>query len=352
MARSKIVTSLDFLVAKVRARHAAIFEGSRLLALLRFRTMAELAHELLPGQPLSGPADFERRLVEKYADDVALLWHYLDGPRERLIWSAGVRLAVENLKVMLRSRAANSSVPVDSLPLVRLPQPFDEVYAAVPRQPSPREVVAAIREPIIRSSAEQALLKYADQPLPLVLEAGLDDGYFRLLGDVLRQLDGNDRKAVEPLLENESRIHNLMFVLRGRSDGVDGSLLISLASPSPVEGKVSLWLSRMAKVGGSGAPGSAAIREMIAEAPADLRRVAEESGPADLPTIERRLWIWYYGQAGRIFRSSFFDIGAIYAYVVKRRLELANLITVVEALRYDMSLEETRRRLLDPLSKF
>ena len=84
MARSKIVTGLDYVVAKVRAKHASIYEGQRLLALLRFRTLAELAHELLPGEPVSGPAAFERRLVEKYAETVAQLWHYLDGPRGRL----------------------------------------------------------------------------------------------------------------------------------------------------------------------------------------------------------------------------------------------------------------------------
>ena len=344
MVKSKIVTGLDFVVAKVRARHASLYEGSRLLALLRFRTLAELAHELLPGEAVAGPAAFERRLVEHFADTVAQLWHYLDGPRERLLWTAGVRLAVENLKVMLRSRSAGSTLAISSLPMVRLPKPFDGIYGPVPEQATAREVVAEIKEPVLRRSAEQAVLAWADHPQPLVLEAGLDGGYFRLLADVLHELSSADRKAVASLLEDESRIHNLMFVLRGRmSDAMDAQMLTSMAAPSPSDGQVPSWVGRVAR--------QQSLREMIAEAPPDLRRVAEESS-ADLPSVERNLWIWYYAQAGRLFRTSFFDIGAVYAYIVKRRLELANLITVVEALRYDLSLEETRKRLLDPLSKF
>ncbi len=344
MAHSKIVTSLDFLVAKVRAKHGRIYEGQRLLALLRFRSLPELAHELLPGEPVSGAVAFERRLVEKYAETAAQLWQYMDGPRGELIWTTGARLAIENLKVMLRSRAAGSTVRISALPLVRLPEPFNQLYRNVPEQATAREIVAAISQPVLRQNAEQALLAFGDNPLPLVLEAGLDRGYFRLLAEALDDLKGDDRKAVEPLLEDESRIANLMMVLRGRVyDGVDADLLASLAVPSPTDGRPPDWLRRVAR--------QSSLREMLAEAPTDLRHVADEA-PNELPAIERSLWIWYYGKASRLFRTSFFNIGAVYAYLIKRRLELANLITVVEALRYDLSLEETRKRLLDPLSKF
>ncbi|NIA21897.1 MAG: hypothetical protein GWP05_08050, partial [Anaerolineaceae bacterium] len=70
--------------------------------------------------------------------------------------------------------------------------------------------------------------------------------------------------------------------------------------------------------------------------------------PAELPAIERRLWRRYYALANRAYFASQFDVGCLYAYSAIRRMELANLITVVELIRYGLSSQQAGDRFLAP----
>jgi len=337
---TKIETGLDFLIAKARALHSQAYEGDRLMALLRHRTLVELAGELFPNEAVAGHMGLQRRLVERYAASIAQLWRYLKAPRDRFFAALVARLQIENMKLWLRMRLAGREDLPEQLPLIRVPEPFRWLEFVPGRTDSVGELVNGIPDRTLRQSALEGLLLYNETGLPIHLEAGLDRGYFRLLAESIAVLPSADRKAVATLAEFEAALYNLMFVLRGRVNyTLEAGSVASLAAPDPMTGHVPSWVRAAAREGG--------VRDIVAAAPRPIRdRLGEV--PPELPAIERRLWRRYYAMANRTYFGSLFDIGCLYGYAAVRRMELANLITAVEVVRYGLSPEEARQRFVSP----
>jgi vacuolar-type H+-ATPase subunit C/Vma6 len=337
---TKIATDLDFVIAKTRARHSLIYEGTRLTALMRHRQLPELAHELFPLDTFASHMALERRLVEEYAESLARMWRYLAPPTDRAFIVLGLRLQVENVKVLLRSYLSGLRLPAELLPTIPLPEPFRWTALGSGRPGNIQDVLDAMPEPALRHAAGEAFVLFNDKPVPLYLEAGLDRGYMRLLLDAWRSLGADDRKVIRPLVDLESNIHNLMFVMRARvSYKLDRSMVVRLAADDTTHNGVPPWVA--------GAAEGDSVREVLARAPQGLRRVLIDV-PPEPADIERRLWQMYYHLANRIYYRSFSNIGCPYAFACIKRMELANLITVVEAIRYDMTIEETLKRFLRP----
>jgi len=338
---SKIETSLDFLNAKVRAIHSRLYEGDRLNELLRYRSVSELSGVLLDGAAVASPATLERRLVERYAENLSLLWRYLPAPRDRVFIALGLRLQIENLKVILRAHAAGESGPLESLPVIPLPEPYR--WPQLERRgPLTREqLLLAIPEPLVRMSAAEALVLYGEKPIPIYLEASLDRGYYSMLLQVYEALPAGDREDIGPLVALELDLQNLVFVLRSRVNyRLEAEMVTMLAARSMESRRPAAWVRTAAQ--------KESARDIIAEAPVALRRLLAEV-PAQLPEIERRLWQHYYGLAKTAYQQTFFTLGCPYAFAALKRMELANLITVVEAMRYELSFEELLSRLLRPM---
>lgn len=339
---TKIKTDIHFIVAKVRAMRSALYEGDLLSGLLRHRTLSELAQQLCPQEAFASHTALERRLVERYAESLALLWRYLDERRGRLFATLAVRLQIENLKVVLRGQLSGRTIPPEALPVIPLPEVFRWTDFDPSRLGNVHEILDAIPEAALRQSAGEALVLFTETPIPLYLEAGLDRGYLRLLVEAVKPLAGEDRAEVEPLLRLEIDMHNLMFVLRARvNHRFEPGVVADLAAAGTAGAKPAPWVAQAAE--------GQTVREIVAQAPRGLRRALTDV-PAELPDIERRLWQRYYGMASRLYYQSFFSIGCPYAFAAIKRMELANLITVVEAVRYGLPIEETLNRLLQPMA--
>lgn len=337
---TKIATDLDFVIAKTRAMHSVLYEGDRLNALLRHRTLPELANELFPMETFASHMALERRLVEAFAELVARLWRYFPPPRDRLFVVLATRLQVENVKVLLRSYLSGRRVAAENLPVIPLPEPFNWPTFDVTVRPSHvQDILGQIPEPLLRRAAGDALVLFTDNPVPLYLEAGLDQGWMRLLLEAWGQLGTDDRKVLAPLVDLECDIHNLMFILRARVNyQLDRGTVARLAAgntghPRSPGG----WVAEAAE--------GDSVREVLARAPRRYRRILADV-PPELPDIERRLWRLYYGTANRLYFRTFFSIGCPYAFAAVKRMELANLITVVEAIRYGMTIEQALGRFL------
>ena len=337
---TKIETDLDFIIAKTRALHSLCYEGDRLASLLRHRTMAELANELFPAEVIPGHMALQRRLVERFADSVAQVWRYISPPRDRLFAALVARLQIENMKLWLRARISGLQEPPEQLPEIAVPEPFRWLQLDPSRLKSISDLVEGLGEPLVRESTREALVLFNESGLPIYLEAGLDRGYFRLLGDAYRALNRADRGAIADLVEMETTLYNLMFILRGRvNHDLEPKVVARFGAPQLATGRVAPWVTQAAQAG--------TTREVLAAAPRPVRdRLADV--PAELPAIERRLWRRYYALANRAYFASLLDVGCLYAYVGIRRMELANLITLVELIRYGFSPPEAHDRFLVP----
>lgn len=337
---TKIATDLDFVIAKTRAMHSLLYEGDRLSGLLRHRRLPELAQELFPMDTFASHTALERRLVERFAESLAQMWRFFKSPRDRLFTVLAVRLQIENLKVVLRSHLSGRRVPADALPIIPLPEPFAWPGFDLAKLQNVQDILNAIPEPILRESAGDALLLFSDNPVPLYLEAGLDAGYLQLLVQAWRRLGAEDRAAVRPMVAMEIDLHNLMFTLRARANyRLEPDLVVRLAAHQIDHMGPAPWVAAAAQ--------GQSVRDVLARAPRSLRHALADV-PAEPHDIERALWCAYYARANRIYFRTFFSLGCPYAFAAVKRMELANLITVVEAVRYGLSIEDTLNRFLRP----
>lgn len=338
--KTGIATNLDFVIAKTRAKHSYLYEGDRLSALVRHRTLPDLAHELFPTETFASHTALERRLVMAYADTLVQLWRFMDATCGPLFLALGLRLQVENVKVQLRNYVSGRRLPPEALPIIPLPEPFAWEGSLAAHPTSVQDVIDTIPDATVRRAAGDAFVMYTDRPVPLYLEAGLDLGAFRSLTEAWRGLGPDDRQSVRPLLELEADIHNLLLVLRARVNfDLDRFTVVRLAVGAGERRSAAHWVAAAAE--------GATPREILARAPVHLQRALLEA-PAELGDIERALWRVFYRTANHVYYHSRLTVGCPYAFAAVKRMELANLITIVEAVRYGLPVEDTLGRLLRP----
>jgi vacuolar-type H+-ATPase subunit C/Vma6 len=338
--KTGIATNLDFVIAKTRAKHSYMYEGDRLSALVRHRTLPDLAHELFPTETFASHTALERRLVTAYADTLAQLWRFMDSTCGPLFLALGTRLQAENVKVQLRNYVSGRRLPPEMLPVIPLPEPFAWEANPAAHPTSVQDIIETIPDATVRRAAGDAFVMYTDRPVPLYLEAGLDLGCFRCLGEAWRNLGADDRQSVKSLMDLEADIHNLLLVLRARVNfNLERAMVVRLAVGASERRSAAHWVSAAAD--------GATAREILARAPANLQRALLDV-PAELGAIEHALWRVFYRTANHVYYHSRLTVGCPYAFAAVKRMELANLITIVEAVRYGLPVEDTLGRLLRP----
>lgn len=331
---AKIWTDLDYLIGRVRAIHSWAYEGRRLDELLSLRTPAELAQDLLPGEPATDLLGLQRRLSEKYVGLILLLWRHLQPPQDRLFQLLGLRLELENVKFLLRTRLLGPA-PSGDPPLLPLPPEFQWTVLHGAPPPGYKELVAAIREPRLRQAAQEAVALFEATSVPLLLDARLDQAWFMLLGRAFAALEVADRNALRRLLHFEADAYNLMFLLRGRIiHKIDPEPLLRLTTPL---GGSAGW-TRPAAQGGD-------VREIASHAPPEIQRLLADV-PPEIPDLERRLRQGWAEAARATYHNSF-NIAVPYAFLALKRIELANLTAVAEGLRYGLPAEDVNAKLFN-----
>jgi len=343
--------NLDFLAANVHGRRSRMVEADRLERLLRLRTVPDLARALVPeaGEVVRG-ADLERRLVLRLAEDLTAVVSMAGGLRggALLAWLP-VRLQVENLKVLARGmvrRLPAEAVRPHLVPVPGLPLPEPE--AAV-RAEGLEGFSALVPQEPLREGLARAEALWRETGAPLAIEAGLDAGY---LAELLRRADAApDRAHVRAVVGQEAAGFELMLAVRGRFvHGLKAEVLRPLAvRPAGME--------RLLRAADPAEAARAALGRAIDRLPRTVpgtdRGRREPPGPAegagdtvDLADLEALVWDRYWRVASGVFRRSHMGLGAVVAYAALRRVELANLIRVVEAVRLGLDAAAVRPHLV------
>jgi len=342
--------NLDFLAANVHGRRSRMVEGDRLERLLRLRTVPDLARALVPeaGEVVRG-VDLERRLVLRLAEDLTALASMAGGLRGgALLGWLPMRLQVENLKVLARGmvrRLPAEAVRPHLVPVPGLPLPEPE--AAV-RAEGLEGFSALVPQEPLREGLARAEALWRETGAPLAIEAGLDAGY---LAELLRRADAvPDRAHVRAVVEQEAAGFELMLAVRGRFvHGLKAEVLRPLAvRPAGME--------PLLRAADPAEAARAALGRVIDRPPRTVpgtargRREPEGSaapaGGVDLADLEALVWDRYWRVAAGVFRRSHMGLGAVVAYAALRRVELANLIRVVEAARLGLDAAAVRPHLV------
>jgi len=337
---TKAAVDLPYIIAKVRAMRSAMYEGDRLAALNRARTVPELAQRLGFGEIAAGHLQVERLLTARHVADLVKVARLLDGRPGALCDWLLARYQLENLKVTLRFWAAGE--PVERLAglLVEVPG-FPAL--AVEELTEARDLSGFIRlvqEPIFARGLSEGLDYWQSEGRTFLAEAGLDAAYFRELHEQQAALGAADRAATRRVVGADIDIYNLLLVTRSQ---VNYHLQLEDVQPFVVAGGT---ITRSSLLEARGETPGAILSKLPSVAALHLGDVMPES----LPELEDALLLRLHGLANRRYYQSMLDLGAPVAFYYLKRNELANLVRVVEGLRYELQWSDVAKRLVPPLT--
>jgi vacuolar-type H+-ATPase subunit C/Vma6 len=314
-------------------------EGERLDALCRLRSVPELVRAVLPQSNYTTAAEFQQAILRQLAEELADYAAQLNGAGSALLSWLRVRLQVENLKVLARALATGRSVAEARPLLVALPGDLSldlELFAAAN---SLDAFVAAVPQNVLREGLVAARELYERAPRPLVLEAALDKAYFSELLRRTKALAGEARLHALPLTRQEIDTFHLMLIVRGH-------FTYRLPADQLVGFHVTgAGISQQRFTQMCGVPDvqqAAHLAVGIALPPAEELRHSGVTS-LDASTLEKLGWNRFHQLARRAFRRSHM---AVIAYTALRRIEVANLITLSEGIRAEVTPDVLRARLI------
>ena len=335
---------LDYLAALLHARRSRMAEAERLDSLCRIHSLTELFRTIFPESEFKGVLDFQRRLLYELIDELSGLNAYMSGPEAGLLDRMLVRFQVENLKLLLRGCLTRAPMKELYEHLVPLPRELALDNERLATAVSPEDFVRLVPKGLLRENLEKALGIYRDNPRPFFLEAALDRGYFQGLLVGMEKLSQEDRENVQPMVYQEVDIFHLMLVARGK---FYYNMTPEVLRPLHVTGS---RISRALFAAMLNDPDLSVSASRVGQRTLDGGPFEEGlkggSMAIDASTIESLAWKRFFRLANLAFRQSHMGLGTIMGYVGLRRVEVANLITISEAISSGMTAEIIRGRLI------
>lgn len=329
---------LDFLAANIHGRRSRLAEADRLDELVRLRGLPDLARALFPEGKFLSPARLQKVLVLDHIEEISDLAGRIGGSSGRFLDWLRLRFRMENVKVL--ARGLTSGLPLEALRphLVPLPDDLAVPAEALASAGTVEAFVAVLPEGPLRDGAELGIDLFNARPRPFFIEAGLDHGYLAELLRRARALPRASRDDVLEIARQEADTFHLMMAARGK---FHFELKPAAITKFHVEGAglARPEFARMAGAEGLVEVGRIAVGLAVDSLPQDEKIVTAA-------TLEALAWNRHYRLANRTFRRSHMGLGAIVAYAAIKRVELANLIRLIEGIRMGFDPRQIRRRLI------
>ena len=296
-----------------------------------------------PEKTLSELPALERQLAQPLLDHYAKVVHSLRGAKEReLILALFRRFEAENLKIVLRALFANLNRDAVSHLLYPLGRLSDLNWETLWSCKSVHELLEHLRPGVFGLSLQHALPQFEAQGRLFPLEMALDFSCFRILRQAISALGRRyDRAVTEKILGLYIDILNISWVIRLKKDyGLRPEEIINYTLP---EGSlISLdCLNHLAR--------AEEFAVFVNHLPPAFRD--ELSTIRDWGKLAQRLETYFLKALARIFSGQPFHIGTAVAYLLEKEIELANLITLLQAKARNLSVTEIGNRLSWQLSE-
>jgi len=328
---------LDFLLAKVHGLRSKLYEGDALGRLLQVGSLVQLAGLLFPGESFGDHYGLQRRLAVRYSGRLWQIVELTDGRRRAVFEWLGMRTLLENLKVLIRCRSLPGD-PLAETARYLVPCPFTpqvELRDALSARDT-AALAAKIPSPPLAAGLMTFDEQFRETDNPFHLEVGLDQAYFAELRDRTGRLLFADRRRIGPLLRREVVMYDILAALRAR-----------LVHELPPE-EVRPLLVEMPPLDAAALDELSEI-DALGQLPARLPEGCSDyvaGGAERIDLVERGMWRRMHRLAARQFVADGQNIGCVAAYCVLRRIELTNLIRVVEGVRQNMDRRELAAALL------
>ena len=331
------IANFDFINTKIRARRARLYEGDKLDTLLTARDFPDMVRLL--GLESVGFTHYrvEAELVVRHVGELEMVAGYLEGSRRRFFDALLGHYFKENLKNNVRLKAKKAPGADAAALVVELPGGnIEELLEA----PTVADALLAIKDESLREWALGGLGDFEESGTTFFIELGIDAGYFTGVLEAAGELRRADREAIRNLVCREAGAHDALAVLRSRFNyGIDFDRVRPFLLGYPAQ----LDTAHLAE-----AESLEKALELVSPEVLPLRAARNVS---NIPELEFAVWSVIFRSAMELFRTSLFDLGAVVAYYYIKRLELANLVSVVEGTRLGMAKAGIRENLL-PMGEF
>ena len=328
---------LDFLLAKVHGLRSKLYAGDALRSLLSVGSLVQLAGTLFPGESFGDHYGVQRRLAVRHSARIWQIQQLTSGRRRAVFEWLAMRTLLENLKVLVRCRLLPAD-PLGETARFLVPCPFTPRVEL--RDALTARDTAALAGRVPSEALAAGLMTFEEQfretENPFYLEVGLDRAYYAELRDRTERLRFADRDRVGSLPRRDVIGYNILAALRAR-----------LVHELPPE-EVRPLLVEIEPLDAAALDALVGI-EKLHELPDLLPEGCDgyvTYGAKTIDEIERGMNRRLHRLASRRFVIDGQNIGCVAAYCVLRRVELINLIRIVEGVRQNMDRRELAAKLL------
>jgi vacuolar-type H+-ATPase subunit C/Vma6 len=295
--------------------------------------------------PEPGSAEhFQRRLVQDLIQELAGFRRHVDEAGQQFVNWLLARFQLENMKVLLRGLV--NQTPMETLQPHLAVLPGDQALNAKALLAAGSVEIFADRLPAgrPRDRLGEILIRLPEAPRPFLLEAALDCGYYQELLARTAELHFEEREIISSLVYQESNFFQLMLVVRGKfKHELPAKMLLPLRVAA--SGVAADWFQLLLAAPDMPALAQYSLGSVVDEWPVS-RGPGDSKATLDPAMLEALAWNRLFRLANAAFRRSHMGLGAVAGYVVLRRMEIANLITVSEGIRLGLDAGILRSRLV------
>jgi vacuolar-type H+-ATPase subunit C/Vma6 len=303
------------------------------------RGFANLVAEFFPEEGIEDHRQFQRRLTEVHLSQLTWILNYLGGrPHELFLWLLR-RYQFENLKVLFRGFHARRGPQEIGRYLITVPEYFALPVEQMLSAATADDFASAIPDASLQRVAAESVPAYREKGKPFFFEAALDRSFYSTLLRLADEPSLEDLASCLPMLALDANVYLVMLVLRARFNYDAGFEEIEPF----VKIRRALPVAVLRSVHAAERPS-----DSVGALPKDLRRAVTGSVET-VEDIERGLMSYFYDRANATFYGAGITLAVPVAFYYLKRIELANLIRLAEAYRYEMSPGEMRRSLVPPV---
>ncbi len=338
--------------AKVRARLSTILPPETIARLADVRDLPEFYSTLsdtIYEKVLSKPeVSLDPRVAEKLLVEQEVQWHAelikdLRGPTQALIEIILEKYEIENLKAALRIREGDRGAE-DLKYIIRKDLPHGLPYQSIAEARGFEDILSYLIATPYLAPVKSVLDDYKNRGTLFPVEIALEIDFYKRLKQKVDALERNDRRIARRLIGIEIDLKNIAWLIRLKFyyNIPTGDLL-----DYNIPGGYRMTSDRLRQ-----AFSADSVKDVLSVALersfrpiADLMKKEEEL--SKLYLLEIILWSYLISEAKKTLGGFPFTIGTVLSYLILKRTEIRNLITILngKVLKMDRAEIESHLRM-------
>lgn len=336
-----------YVYVRARARMSYLLGERELRGLIEARGIEDFISSLMDSPyreklsriSVTSVRDVELALMEDLIDQYLMVIRSSKGEVSEFFKELLRRLEVENLKAILRTKAAGIAERPQLYPV----EDFFKRRLSRLLEAEDLEAVVRLVESPYKEVLEKAFLEYRESRRVLILENALNEELFKAIWEKVEALSAEDKELVKRVLGAEFDITNIMTLLRCKHEDIEPSEIRRYLLPYGYAFDVEASAVKDAIM----AEGVSAAALRLAEAEAfkhyreALQRAAHEyETERSLLPFEAALRRSFFGVVREILRGYPMNIATVIGFLLLKEFEIKNLRALAVLKENNVPVEE------------